>query len=88
MPIVLTCEKDVNLQHLISEDRAEHNKLIDVKLVKDFRRKSEIHFFSGNDAALKLVVTSLTAEEAALRIRHHCEFQMLEAAITLCEKYA
>lgn len=88
LPIVLTCDEDVNLQRLISEDRAEHKKLTDVELVRDFRRKSEIYSFSGNDAALKLDVTYSTAEEAAQEIRHHCELKILEAALKLCEKCA
>lgn len=71
LPIVLKCDKDANLERLISDDRIAHGKLTNVELVKDFRERVVVYQFEKADNALELDVTHLSAEEAGERILKH-----------------
>jgi len=71
VPILLKCEERVNLERLVSKDRAKHGKLTDVALVRTFREKVEIYTFEKAENALELDVTDMTAEEAARRVLKH-----------------
>jgi broad-specificity NMP kinase len=71
VPILLKCEERVNLERLVSEDRAKHRKLTDVELVRTFRENVEIYRFEKVENALELDATGMTAEEAARRVLKH-----------------
>jgi hypothetical protein len=71
VPILLKCEERVNLERLVSKDRAKHGKLTDVELVRAFREKVKVYTFEKAENALELDVTDMTAEEAARRVLKH-----------------
>ena len=61
VPVVLSCEENINLERVMSSSRVEHHKLMDVDLVRQLRRESEVHRFMGHPTALELDVTELMA---------------------------
>lgn len=71
VPILLHCDVETNLQRLVADDRAQHKKLVDVELARNFRNDAELYRFVGHPAAFELDVTSLFPSEAAGRILEH-----------------
>jgi hypothetical protein len=71
IPITLTCDEEVNLKRLVSDDRASHGKLVDVELVRNFRKHSKVFGFEGHTDGFTLDVTYLSSMEAAVKIARH-----------------
>jgi hypothetical protein len=71
IPITLTCDEEVNLKRLVSDDRASHGKLVDVELVRNFRKHSKVFGFEGHTDGFTLDVTYLSSKEAAVKIARH-----------------
>lgn len=79
IPIMLLCDEETNLGRLVEDGRANHGKLIDVELVKKFR-KADLYEFDNHPALLRLDVSVLSADEAARRIMDHVLKISLELA--------
>lgn len=70
IPIVLTCDEDENIKRMTASEREKHAKLMDVELLRRFRREAPI--FKSNDRNfLELDVTRLEPEEVARIIWEH-----------------
>ncbi|KAI8682387.1 hypothetical protein LRP88_14478 [Fusarium phalaenopsidis] len=71
IPITLVCDEEVNRKRLVSDDRASHGKLVDVELVRNFRKNSKVVGFEGHTDGFTLDVTYLSSKEAAAKIARH-----------------
>ncbi|KAJ5382779.1 hypothetical protein N7517_000690 [Penicillium concentricum] len=70
IPIVLNCDEDENIKRMTQSEREKHAKLMDVELLKTFRRGS-VFEFSDRKEFLKINVTHLEPEEVARIIWEH-----------------
>ncbi|KAJ5494159.1 hypothetical protein N7463_010246 [Penicillium fimorum] len=70
IPVVLTCNEDENIKRITQSDREKHAKLMDVELLKTFR-KGSVFEFSDRKEFLKIDVTHLEPEEVARIIWEH-----------------
>jgi hypothetical protein len=75
IPVVLTCDTDVNAQRLRSQERQDlvaggKGMLLDTTLLQEFRSNGQILKFSCPEL-LELDISDLSPEEAASRIAEH-----------------
>ncbi|KAJ6143332.1 hypothetical protein N7471_002785 [Penicillium samsonianum] len=71
IPIVLTCDEDENIRRMTQSGREKHGKLMDVEILKMFRKGFPIFEFSDRKEFLKIDVTHLEPEEVARIIWEH-----------------
>ncbi|KAE8356984.1 hypothetical protein BDV28DRAFT_126014 [Aspergillus coremiiformis] len=71
IPIVLSCDEDANLKRIMHSDREMHAKLMDVELLRTFRKGAPVFRFSDRKEFLEIDVTCLEPEEVARMIWEH-----------------
>lgn len=71
IPIVLDCDEDENIRRMTQLEREKHAKLMDVDLLKMFRKGAPIFEFSNRKEFLKIDVTHKKPEEVARMIWEH-----------------
>ncbi|KAJ5986921.1 hypothetical protein N7451_011286 [Penicillium sp. IBT 35674x] len=70
IPIVLTCDEDENIKRMTKSEREKHAKLMDMELLRMFRRGAPIFKFADRKF-LEIDVTHLEPEEVARIIWEH-----------------
>ncbi|KAK2036638.1 hypothetical protein LZ31DRAFT_561012 [Colletotrichum somersetense] len=73
IPITFVCDEDVNLQRLCEGDRSSHGKLTDAVLLSTFRSGAVLYEFDMNPLHLRLDVSHLSADDAALQLLQHLQ---------------
>ncbi|KAJ5215628.1 uncharacterized protein N7498_002035 [Penicillium cinerascens] len=71
IPIVLTCDEDENIKRMMQSERGKHAKLMDVELLRMFRKGAPVFEFSDRKEFLEIDVTRLEPEEVARTIWEH-----------------
>ncbi|KAJ5826813.1 hypothetical protein N7447_003576 [Penicillium robsamsonii] len=71
IPIVLTCDEDENIRRITQLEREKHAKLMDVELLRMFRKGAPIFEFNDRKEFLKIDVTHLEPEEVTRIIWEH-----------------
>lgn len=71
VPIVLTNDEDENIKRKTQSERERHAKLMDVELLRTFRKGAPIFEFSDRKEFLEIDVTYLEPEEVARTIWEH-----------------
>ncbi|KXG54683.1 uncharacterized protein PGRI_078270 [Penicillium griseofulvum] len=71
IPIVLTCDEDENVRRMTQLEREKHAKLMDIELLKIFRKGAPIFEFNDREEFLKIDVTHLQPEEVTRIIWEH-----------------
>ncbi|KAK8076338.1 hypothetical protein PG994_003610 [Apiospora phragmitis] len=73
--VVLSCDEGAHLERVLAADRvARGGRMVDASLAKTIREKSRIYRFSelaAEGGTLEVDVTSLSPEEAAMKIFRH-----------------
>jgi hypothetical protein len=67
IPIALTGDEDENVKRMTQSEREKHAKLMDVELLRTFRKGAPIFKFSDRKEFLEIDVTCLEPEEVARR---------------------
>jgi hypothetical protein len=71
IPIVLMCDEDENIRRMTQLEREKHAKLMDIELLKIFRKGAPIFEFNDREEFLKIDVTHLQPEEVTRIIWEH-----------------
>lgn len=71
IPIILTCDEDENIKRMTQSEREKHAKLMDVELLRTFRKGAPIFEFSDRNEFLEIDVTRLEPEEVGRTIWEH-----------------
>lgn len=71
IPILLVCSEGENMRRVVNAEREVHAKLMDVEMLRSFRREGDVYCFDGHPCGLKLDISEHAPEEAAKIVYEH-----------------